>query len=110
MVYTSENLLEILKIMIENDPRPSIDAARLRVTKFNGSNVVIRTRRNTIAVYTNGEYHNEQGPAILSINPNTKKIAFQHYYINGNKLPCDDIMVKMIQNRDKLKTKKDKHA
>lgn len=60
----------------------------------------VRMTGNILHVYHEGVLHNEHGPAIISAT-DKGKVEMRLYYLKGNKLPCDDIVVKMIQRRDK---------
>jgi len=78
----------------------------LRLTTLNGKSIMqgqgpteglYFRNTNTIYIYQDGKLHNEHGPAIIIFNAG--KIVLRHYYIGGKKLPCDDIMVRMIKAR-----------
>ena len=53
---------------------------------------------NTIYIYGDGVLHNEHGPAVISFD-GPGRVQFKHYYLNGKKLPCDDIIIRMIKAR-----------
>lgn len=60
-------------------------------------------RRTTtmVTIGNNYDHHNEFGPAIVSINEETKKINFKHYYLNGSKLPCGCLIQTLIEKRER---------
>ncbi len=94
--YTSKKLQKILsRKMVRN---PTFAGQPSSFPRLSGGPV--RVRQNILYVYENSRLHNNYGPAIVVLDKNGK-ISTRHYYSNGNKLPCNDIKVRLIQARER---------
>lgn len=60
---------------------------------------------NSVIILKNGKMHNASGPAFITMYPHIKKPAGRDYYLDGERVPNEDIVRRMLENRNKLNSR-----
>lgn len=108
MGFTTKEMIQWYKdtMRISEESRTQLRYTKIRPFDANRNGLYLHGK-HTIVCLQNGRRHNDCGPAYIIVGAFSNEPLTTLYYLDGKIIQKSDIVTRMIQNRERLKTKKE---